>query len=89
MFIVGLDLFLDVLDFFTGVLGLRVEVSADENISLKIVIVVIFVLHVVFDIHVFLILIDITDITDQDILQLGLETIFILVEIRHFSMLFE
>ena len=89
MFIVGLDLFLDVLDFFSGVFGLRVEVSADENISLEIVIVVIFVLHVVFDIHVFLILIDITDITDQDILQLGLEPIFILIEIRHFSILFE
>ena len=64
MFIVGLDLFLNVLDFFTGVLGLRVEVSADENISLKIVIVVIFVLHVVFDVQAFLIFIDVSNVAD-------------------------
>ena len=88
-FIVLLDGFLDGRNLFNGMLSLISEVSTDESSCLEIVVVVVFILHVVFDIHAPLIFIDISNITDQDSLQLGLETVLTHIEVRHLDLLFE
>lgn len=88
-FIALLDGFLDGRNLFNGMLSLISEVSTDESSCLEIVVVVVFILHVVFDIHAPLIFIDISDITDQDSLQLGLETVLIHIEVGHLDLLFE